>query len=403
MPEHSLENKPGGRPLEAARLLLVAVMVALFFSPPVTVLLELTLFALMLSFGGLRARLWQVLRQPMGALALAFWLIVTVGLLYSVAPQAEAFNIWLSWRRVLLLVVGLALFDAARAKRQLAWTLVILAAACALASYAGVAFDFTYYKYEPGITVRNHATQGMFFAVAAFAAALLARFESAYAARVGLLIAAVLLVANSVFVTPGRSGHLVVAVLAAALVWGWPARAPLRRAAWASGAMILALAVLASSPVVRQRLAQGIDEARMPSETAPQTSIGLRVAYARNTLDLLAERPLIGHGTGAFEAAYTRLVQGRPGLRGLPTHDPHNQFMKIVAEHGLIGLIVFLALLVAAFRQRGAPPPYRLLGLGVLAAWCATSLFNSHFSTFAEGRFIWLWVGACLAAAQNEA
>jgi O-antigen ligase len=90
-------------------------------------------------------------------------------------------------------------------------------------------------------------------------------------------------------------------------------------------------------------------------------------------------------------------------MEGMPSHDPHNQFLKIAAEHGLLGLLIFLALLVSAFRQRGAPPPYRLLGLGVLAAWCASSLFNSHFSTFAEGRFIWLWLGACLAAAQREA
>jgi hypothetical protein len=40
---------------------------------------------------------------------------------------------------------------------------------------------------------------------------------------------------------------------------------------------------------------------------------------------------------------------------------------------------------------------YGYLGLSVLAAWCVTSLFSSHFSTFAEGRFIWLWLGVCLA------
>ena len=45
------------KPVEAARLLLIAVLVALFFSPPVTVLLELSLFALMLVFGSLRERL----------------------------------------------------------------------------------------------------------------------------------------------------------------------------------------------------------------------------------------------------------------------------------------------------------------------------------------------------------
>jgi O-antigen ligase len=391
------------RSVEAARLLLIGVMAALFFSPPVTVLLELSLFALMLSTGALRARLWHAVRQPPAALALAFWLVVTLGLLYAEGPAGEGFNIWLSWRRILLLVVALALFDELAAKRRLVCTFVIVATACALASYAGLLFQWTYYKYEPGITVRNHATQGMFFTVAAFASVLLLQVTRSTTVRVALAAAAVALLANAVFITPGRSGYVVVAVLAAALVWAWPTAAPMRRLAWAAAAGLLALAVLASSPVVRERVAQGVDEALTYREkTTGFTSIGLRVAFLRNTLELVAERPLLGYGTGAFETAYTGHVQGRPGMEGMPTHDPHNQFLKIAAEHGLLGLAVFLALLVALFRQRGAPPPYRLLGLGVLAAWCATSLFNSHFSTFAEGRFIWLWLGACLAAPHNE-
>lgn len=394
----------GDRPVEAARLLLIGVMAALFFSPPVAVLLELTLFASMLAFPALRLRLWRALRQPVAAMAIAFWLVVTLGLLYTEGPSGESFNIWLSWRRILLLVAAFALFDEPAAKRQLVWTFVIVAAACAAASYAGLLFHFTFYKYEPGITVRNHATQGMFFTVAAFASVLLLKVENPLAVRLALVAAAVALLANAVFITPGRSGYVVVAVLAAALVWARPSAAPMRRLAWASAATLLALAVLASSPVVRERVAQGVDEALTYREkTEGFTSIGLRVAFLRNTLELIAERPVIGYGTGAFEVAYTRHVQGRPGMEGMPTHDPHNQFLKIAAEHGLIGLAVFLALLAAAFRQRGAPPPYRLLGLGVLAAWCATSLFNSHFSTFAEGRFVWLWIGACLAAAHNEA
>ncbi len=392
------------KPLEAARLLLIAVMVALFFSPPVTVLLELSLFALMLAAGSLRARLRRALHQPLAAMALAFWLLVALGLLYSAAPVQESFDIWVSWRRILLLVAAVALFDTPSAKRQLVWTFIAVAALCALASYAGVLFGFTYYKYDPGIVVRNHAAQGMFFAVGAFASVTLLRYENSYVSKLGLGLAAALLVANAVFITTGRSGYLVVAVLAVVLVWGWPARAPLKRLAWASAASVLALALLASSPVVRDRVAQGVNEAlTYRQHTEGFTSIGLRVIFLRNTLELIAERPLLGYGTGAFETAYGRKVQGRPGMEGMPSHDPHNQFLKIAAEHGLLGLLIFLALLVSAFRQRGIPPPYRLLGLGVLAAWCATSLFNSHFSTFAEGRFIWLWLGACLAAAQREA
>jgi O-antigen ligase len=45
---------------------------------------------------------------------------------------------------------------------------------------------------------------------------------------------------------------------------------------------------------------------------------------------------------------------------------------------------------------------YFHLGIGVLMAWCATSLFNSHFSTFTEGRFIYIWLGIMLASESNK-
>ena len=32
-----------------------------------------------------------------------------------------------------------------------------------------------------------------------------------------------------------------------------------------------------------------------------------------------------------------------------------------------------------------------------LIGWCATSLANSHFSTFVEGRLLFFWLGAMLA------
>ena len=33
----------------------------------------------------------------------------------------------------------------------------------------------------------------------------------------------------------------------------------------------------------------------------------------------------------------------------------------------------------------------------MLVGWCATSLFSAHFSTLAEGRMIFFWLGAMLA------
>lgn len=388
---------PTFAPLALARWLFVAVMVALLFSPPLTSLLEAALFLLMLGSAELRARLLRTVRQPLAAMALAFWGVTALGLAYSVAPWQEAFGIWLGWHRLLLVPVGVALFDATAWKERLAWVLVLVTTLCALASYLGVALGLHFYRYEVGIVIRNYATQGMLFAVAAFAAVLLLAHGThlARGRRWLLGAAAALLSVNLVFVTPGRSGYAVFAVLAVALLISWLGRrqaSPVRRIALGVGGVVLVAAVLGSSPLVRQRMAQGWAEVQDPAET----SMGLRVVYWRNTLDLVAEQPWFGYGTGGFEVAYTREVAGRPGLDGRPIHDPHNQFLKILVEHGVPGLLVFLGFLAAALRQR-CSPPYRLLGLGVLAAWCVTSLFSSHFSTFAEGRFIALWLGAMLA------
>jgi hypothetical protein len=58
-------------------------------------------------------------------------------------------------------------------------------------------------------------------------------------------------------------------------------------------------------------------------------------------------------------------------------------------------------MLITAAWQQPITFPYRILGLAVMIAWCVTSLANSHFTTFAEGTFIYLWLGSILAAEEN--
>lgn len=391
---------PRAAPVDYARGLLIAVMVAMLFSPPLTSLLEVTLYLVVLGSADLRARFVRAARQPLGALALAFWAVAAIGLAYSIAPWKEAFGIWLSWRRLLLLVIGLAVFGDLAWKRRAAWTLVGVATLAALASFAGAFLDIGLRHFPPGIILRTPPTQGMTFAVAAFAAALLLRHAAA-ARGVRLLLAAscALLAVNVAFITTGRSGYVVLIVCAVALALDWlkgRGTGTLKSVAVASAVALTVFAVLAASPIVRQRIEVGMMQLDSYDQGVGTSPMGERVIYQANALALIAERPLTGHGTGSFEAAYGRLVDGRPGREGLKVHDPHNQYLNLAAQHGLPALALFVALLVAAFR-RPCAPPWRVLGIGVLAAWCFTSLFSSHFSTFGEGRFIWLWLGICLA------
>ncbi|MDD5296572.1 MAG: O-antigen ligase family protein [Rhodocyclaceae bacterium] len=390
------------RPHNIACGLTIAIAVGLLFSPPLANLAELLLVALVFTSGELRRRVILAWHQPLVKAALAFWLVTGVGVFYSIAPTSISLSMWSGWRKLLFLPLALALFEHPVWKRRFALSLIAVTVAAAVVSFATWRLQISINGAEPGVLLRNHATQGMVFAVAAFAAAILALRGGESGMPRLLAGAAILLAGDIALVTPGRSGYLVLLVCTACLML---AELMNRQKNWksAAGAVLMLAAIvsaLALAPTSRERITLAFHEMTQYKEAQQETSMGIRVFFWKNTLQLISERPLSGYGTGAFGTAYGRLVADRPGLAGTPAGDPHNQYMKIATEHGLPGLLVFLAMLGAALRQT-VPPPWRLLGLGVLAAWCATSLANSHFSTFAEGTFIYLWLGVMLAQARK--
>ena len=387
-------------PVTLARGLMIALVLALLFSPPVVNLLEGLLFAVALVSRDIRSRLAVVAREPMVAAALALALVIVLAATYSVASPADAWQAVLGWRKILLLPLGAALFDDSRWKARLVYCLVGTVMFCMVASFVSWGLGIHLHKLEIGIAIRNHATQGIMFAVASFCIVILLR-EGWHSMdrRIRLLLLAGLagLLANIALVTPGRSGYLVLLVLAAALPIYWT-RAPLGlRQVLLAGALFIAVcAALVTIPATRDRIMQGVHEMQTYQQSPELTSMGIRVVMLQHTLTLLERRPLSGYGTGSFKTAYHELVKDQQGWQAVDVADPHNQYLKIWVEQGIAGvLLLFTILLAAPFRQ--VPQPYRALGLAVTAAWCATSLTSSHFSTFSEGRFILAWMGIMLA------
>jgi O-antigen ligase len=200
-------------------------------------------------------------------------------------------------------------------------------------------------------------------------------------------------------VTTGRTGYLILLVCGLAAAGGWA----LQRGFSARTAVVVAfsaaallLAALFTLPAPRQGIDNAISQMQTYEHEAQLTSMGIRMVFWRNTIQLLREHPFTGWGTGSFEKAYETRVKGVQGVAGTITRDPHNQYLSIAGEHGLVGLAVFLGFIASAFRQRPSRR-FAVLGLGALAAWCATSMANSHFATFGEGTLLYAWMGAMLA------
>jgi hypothetical protein len=134
-----------------------------------------------------------------------------------------------------------------------------------------------------------------------------------------------------------------------------------------------------------------------------KTPMGIRAVLYENTLELVRERPWFGTGTGGFGVAYAAHVKDKySDWRVLPTVDPHNQYLFFLAEQGIVGLVAFLAFIIAALVDRGDGTRARIIAVGMLLAWCATSLLSSHFKTFSEGHLLTLFLGAMLASPVNR-
>jgi len=388
--------------ISAARAGAAIALAGTLFSPPVTNAGEALLVLAFAAAPSARQRLMAALRQPLGFMTLALIAVLGASIFWSAAPLQTAFAEWTGWRQLLCLIVALAVFDERAAKLRLAVFFVVVATLGALVSYVFLLRGISVHPDLPaGTALRNHVTQGMGLSMAALLAAVLGWLAAPRSWQRWCAFGACLLLAsNVVFVASGRSGHAVLAVLAVLGVLGL-ARGRARLATLAALGLI-GIGIVAVSPVIKERFVQALDEVQQARRSEAITAMGMRVIMWETSAELIRQRPLLGYGVGGFAPAYGKLTAtSNAGWRAQPSQDPHNQYLFILATTGLLGLAVFAAWLVSATRQpvRG---PFRVVGLALLAAWCMTSLFSSHFQAFNEGHMIALALGVFLARERDQ-
>ncbi len=398
--QHGIRNID---PLPFVQSLIILEMVALIFSTAATVMVEILIFLCFISFKKLRLRILAEINQPMVRIALVLYAMVSVGVLYSAAPFLESLDMWVSWRKLLLVPLVASVFTDPQWKQRLVYYFIVVIALSALVSFSSHVLDVGIYKFPVGIVVDNHATQGMLFSVAMFASLVLLRFPfSPQFAHPWLLkLSAGLLSLNIILVTPGRSGYLAFIVLITVFIFfGIQKRI---KAVLLLVAPLVILALILASPVAKNRVFLGIEEMKTYEQSPELTSMGVRVVMWKNTIALLKrfEHPVFGYGTGGFKTAYIQQVAGEKGWQGKPVGDPHNQYLRIFVEYGFLGLIIFLLFIVSFFRQP-VKEPFHIMAIGVLLAWCAISMFSASFTIFAEGRFLMIWCSALLSVSLLE-
>lgn len=242
----------------------------------------------------------------------------------------------------------------------------------------------------------SHITQGMLTSFACYLFALRARAATDTGQCLKYSALAILAGANILFMLQGRTGYLVLFIL---LGWfGWSSlRGRLQRQGRALGwkaavaGLLLPVMVLAATfvavPRFHDRAALAMHELAtwQPGQDHQASSMGTRLDFYSNTLALIADRPLLGYGTGGFATAFAQQTAGQSIL---PTKNPHNEYLMQAVQVGVPGTLLLLLLFVVQWKVAAQLPVFEQdAARGLVLAYAATSLLNSMLLDHTEGLF----------------
>lgn len=379
---------------------------------PVSVALDNILLLVVLACwlaGGNYTRKWTALRDNRVAqCALALFALLLLGLLWGEQPARDARNYLSKYLDLAFIPLFIYYFRDAVTRRR-----GLLALAATLVLVLGLSF-----LVKTGYLPYGELIQGSPLSPVVFKFRVTHSFLMAFGAFLFIWLAvaappgsrdrliwgllAALAAFNVTMMVEGATGYLTLCVLG--LLLG--ATLLPRRLAVAGIIMapLLAVTLLALPGPLAQRAAALAGELQswQPGVAARDSSAGLRIEFYRNTLDIIADHPLAGTGTGGFPSAYAARVAGTDML---PTRNPHNEFLHIAAQLGLIGLAALVLLFIVQWRVSRQLPTAAETGLarGLVVAIAVGCLFNSMLLDHAEGLFF-AWLSGLLFAGlpQNQ-
>jgi O-antigen ligase len=201
----------------------------------------------------------------------------------------------------------------------------------------------------------------------------LAHWQRGKPARMGVrALGGVLACAPLVAFGQSRSAYIVffISVLLGTFLLGKNWR---QRFGIAVAVLAFVAAAYAASPLARARMERAVAEVNAAvSDHYIATSQGQRLAMASVSWRIIKDRPIFGHGVGAWRAEFAARMPPQWKFAIARHTSPHNEYLHIASQLGIIGAAIYAALLLVVLRlgvdtmQREQTPWLFLLALGLL-------------------------------------
>ncbi|MFA5163316.1 MAG: O-antigen ligase family protein [Patescibacteria group bacterium] len=142
-------------------------------------------------------------------------------------------------------------------------------------------------------------------------------------------------------------------------------------------------------------------------QSDPYGSISWRISLWRDELSYIKREPLLGYGSGL---ASTVIAQNRDWRLG--SNEPHNDFLRVAIDSGLIGLSLYLLLIISLLWQlkdnyfRTSAPRLKMINLFVLALGLALYALSFGDNILNDSALQWSWwalLGGLIAVQAKKA
>ncbi|MBY0239446.1 MAG: O-antigen ligase family protein [Burkholderiaceae bacterium] len=347
-------------------------------------------------------------------LAFALLGLFIVGASWSIGPSHEVAQGVRKYSKLLILPIAIALAwrDATLSKRALPYYMAgaaWLALSCYLVWFNLMPTSrFDWWRVgdaKDAFAYKNHITVGIMLGFATLICLLKASYAEQLRNRLAALAGAVLFAFPILFLTQGRTGYVVLLIGLVTLLLLRVGAHRVRLAGGVLGIAVLFVSLYFASTNFKSRTDQLVADVQGYANADARSPNGMRLSFFQVGGKAIAEHPWFGNGTGSFAELYA------PTARAIwpadsPHHNvrihPHSEFLGVAVQLGLLGFLVYLAMLASLGRVALGARSFE--GDSMLLLWViyvSTSLYNSMLWDPAEAYWFLLLAG-CLYAGNRR-
>lgn len=346
-------------------------------------------------FGGLFGQYWQYIKQRHSTyVALAFFTWIWISVIYSAAPNfLEALQGVGKYGKILYILVLLPIFLQPFIRQ---WAELLLIASIFISTLFNLAYAYDIWHIrmhlEDYFIFNTFLINPIYITVQTTFVAFLCftRFFTHEKYKYLFLALFILFSFYLLFINPQRTAYLLYLSLTLLVIFqntycNW------KKILFSSLFLCLFLfSVYHLSPQIHHNVHETITEVLNYQEDITQgqyNSTNYRLSFLLHSWDIFIQHPWLGTGAGSFSYVYAQ-TNGPSLYENKLLDHPHNEYMMVMLQFGLVGLSLFLVWIITHWRwasELSPPNKFRLQALiiiFVLNGLANVSLFSGSTGSF---------------------